>query len=197
MNKKKKNSACARVVSLPDFILLSHRGDRCDNFSVSNVFSVGMWTARSSFQISHYWVTGVTNMMIFIVCVNSQKRITPITYSSNGASAAKKPHKDDRQLYSPPSGKFSEKAGPFSECCVCFYILFIIFLSAFCWSDNTQLLKLYQTFQVFSLLTSIKSFYVSSHLVTSLSAHIVLCESVVCQCVLSRFCYCSMSGVSL
>lgn len=47
--------------------------------------------------------------------VNSQKRITPITYSSNGASAAKKVHKDDRQLYSPPSGKFSEKAGAFSE----------------------------------------------------------------------------------
>lgn len=42
-----------------------------------------------------------------------QKRITPITYSSNGASAAKKIHKDDRQLYSPPGGKFSEKAGTF------------------------------------------------------------------------------------
>ncbi|KAK7098622.1 apoptosis inhibitor 5-like [Littorina saxatilis] len=44
-----------------------------------------------------------------------EKRITPITYSSNGASAAKKAHKDDRQLYAPPSGKFSEKAGTFNR----------------------------------------------------------------------------------
>ncbi|KAL8614250.1 hypothetical protein ACOMHN_026467 [Nucella lapillus] len=44
-----------------------------------------------------------------------QKRITPITYSSNGASDAKKPHKDDRQLYTPPGGKFSEKAGTFTN----------------------------------------------------------------------------------
>ena len=50
-----------------------------------------------------------------MLLVNSQKRITPITYSSNGASAAKKVHKDDRQLYSPPGGKFSQKAGAFSK----------------------------------------------------------------------------------
>ncbi|PVD34057.1 hypothetical protein C0Q70_05319 [Pomacea canaliculata] len=41
-----------------------------------------------------------------------QKRITPITYSSNG-TAPKKTNKEDRALYSPPSGKFSQKAGNF------------------------------------------------------------------------------------
>lgn len=70
-----------------------------------------------------------------VLHVNSQKRITPITYSSNGAAAAKKVHKDDRQLYSPPSGKFSEKAGAFSEYCgvtletVLFIVVFVSYRS--------------------------------------------------------------------
>lgn len=50
--------------------------------------------------------------------VAGQKRFTPITYegdSSNGASAVKRSHsREDRQLYHPPGGKFSEKAGNFS-----------------------------------------------------------------------------------
>ncbi|KAK7491464.1 hypothetical protein BaRGS_00017293 [Batillaria attramentaria] len=41
-----------------------------------------------------------------------QKRITPITYGSNG-SGPKKIHKEDKVLYSPPGGKFSQKAGSF------------------------------------------------------------------------------------
>ncbi|ESO91609.1 hypothetical protein LOTGIDRAFT_191299, partial [Lottia gigantea] len=40
-------------------------------------------------------------------------RINPITFESNGAGG-KKPHKNPRQLYSPPSGKFSEKAGNYT-----------------------------------------------------------------------------------
>ncbi|KAH3883153.1 hypothetical protein DPMN_007103 [Dreissena polymorpha] len=45
-----------------------------------------------------------------------QKRFTPVTYdgSSNGASNAKKMNREPRQLYAPPSGKFSEKAGTFT-----------------------------------------------------------------------------------
>lgn len=46
---------------------------------------------------------------------SGDKRVTPITFESNGSSANKKPHKDDRQLYSPPSGKFSEKAGAYNR----------------------------------------------------------------------------------
>ncbi|XP_061175441.1 apoptosis inhibitor 5-like [Saccostrea echinata] len=41
-----------------------------------------------------------------------QKR-TPITFESNGAGG-KKHHKEERSLYHPPSGKFSEKAGTFT-----------------------------------------------------------------------------------
>ncbi|XP_046329770.1 apoptosis inhibitor 5-like [Haliotis rufescens] len=44
----------------------------------------------------------------------SQKRITPITFDSDG-SGGKKVNKQGRQLYSPPGGKFSEKAGTFPQ----------------------------------------------------------------------------------
>lgn len=65
----------------------------------------------------------VTNVTIYIVLLflstvvkklplnYSQKR-TPITFETNGAGG-KKAHKEDRSLYHPPSGKFSEKAGTF------------------------------------------------------------------------------------
>lgn len=43
-----------------------------------------------------------------------QKRITPITFGS-GDKSAKKVSKQDRSLYSPPSGKFSQRAGAFKE----------------------------------------------------------------------------------
>ena len=49
------------------------------------------------------------------VFVNSQKRITPVTYETNGASQAKKANREARQLYAPPSGKFSEKAGTYTQ----------------------------------------------------------------------------------
>lgn len=45
--------------------------------------------------------------------VAGQKR-TPITFETNGAGG-KKPHKQDRSIYHPPSGKFSEKAGTFES----------------------------------------------------------------------------------
>ncbi|XP_060568151.1 apoptosis inhibitor 5-like [Ruditapes philippinarum] len=45
----------------------------------------------------------------------AQKRFTPITYegAANGASNPKKTNREARQLYAPPSGKFSEKAGSY------------------------------------------------------------------------------------
>ncbi|KAL4225441.1 Apoptosis inhibitor 5 [Mactra antiquata] len=42
-----------------------------------------------------------------------QKRFNPIKYESNGASNPKKTNREARQLYAPPSGKFSDKAGSF------------------------------------------------------------------------------------
>ncbi|KAK3102563.1 hypothetical protein FSP39_012213 [Pinctada imbricata] len=42
-----------------------------------------------------------------------QKRFTPVSFETNGASGGKKAHKQERSLYAPPSGKFSEKAGTF------------------------------------------------------------------------------------
>jgi len=43
-----------------------------------------------------------------------QKRPTfaPVTFASNGA-AVKKVAKNDQKIYSPPSGKFSERAGTY------------------------------------------------------------------------------------
>jgi len=45
----------------------------------------------------------------------SQKRPTfaPVTFESNGASGAKKVAKNDQRIYSPPGGKFSERAGTY------------------------------------------------------------------------------------
>lgn len=47
---------------------------------------------------------------------STQKRYTPITYegAENGASHPKKTNREDRKLYHPPSGKFSDKAGSFT-----------------------------------------------------------------------------------
>lgn len=42
----------------------------------------------------------------------TQKRFTPVTYEANGSSH---PKKAARELYSPPGGKYSEKAGNFTE----------------------------------------------------------------------------------
>jgi len=48
------------------------------------------------------------------MCFYSQKRITPITYEGGEKGAGgKKFNRGDRSLHSPPSGKFSERAGTY------------------------------------------------------------------------------------
>lgn len=51
--------------------------------------------------------------VLIMYLIFRQKR-TPITFETNGAGG-KKPHKQDRSIYHPPSGKFSEKAGTFES----------------------------------------------------------------------------------
>ncbi|KAL3842408.1 hypothetical protein ACJMK2_020427 [Sinanodonta woodiana] len=45
--------------------------------------------------------------------VIGEKRFTPVTFEANGVSQAKKLNRQEREIYHPPSGKFSEKAGTF------------------------------------------------------------------------------------
>lgn len=49
-----------------------------------------------------------------LLVVYRQKRPTfaPVTFETNGA-AARKVAKNDKKIYAPPSGKFSEKAGSY------------------------------------------------------------------------------------
>ncbi|WAR01951.1 API5B-like protein [Mya arenaria] len=77
-------------------------------------------TEESKLKVCALKVTSNINSLIKDLFHNppayKQKRYTPITYegSENGSSHAKKMNRESRQLYSPPSGKFSEKAGTYS-----------------------------------------------------------------------------------
>ena len=47
-----------------------------------------------------------------VVCRQKRSTFAPVTFESS-ESSSKKIAKNDQKIYSPPSGKFSEKAGTF------------------------------------------------------------------------------------
>jgi len=75
---------------------------------------------------AHMVLKGIIHEFLhYSVCmVNRQKRSTfaPVTFESDGA-AVKKVAKNDQKIYSPPSGKFSEKAGTYQGYYICSSVL--------------------------------------------------------------------------
>ena len=67
---------------------------------------------------------------ILLLCRQKRPTIAPVSFDSNGA-AAKRVAKNDQRIYSPPSGKFSEKAGTYQGS-FCSYALYVMFTPNAC-----------------------------------------------------------------
>jgi len=52
------------------------------------------------------------HLLPMVICSQKRPTFAPVTFDTNGATS-KKVAKNDQRIYSPPSGKFSEKAGTY------------------------------------------------------------------------------------